>query len=87
MDLKMKYEITNLIKHGIPEDVATISVCLKYNKKHLVEDLIEERRQEQEMLKEELEKFVEFSSVAIKEPLVLCKSGEEFKEDLYLGEK
>lgn len=87
MDLKMKYEITNLIKHGIPEDVATISVCLKYNKKHLVEDLIEERRQEQEMLKEELEKFVEFSSVAIMEPLVLCKSGEEFKEDLYLGEK
>ena len=83
----MKYEITNLIKHGIPEDVATISVCLKYNKKHLVEDLIEERRQEQEMLKEELEKFVEFSSVAIMEPLVLCKSGEEFKEDLYLGEK
>jgi hypothetical protein len=74
MDLKMKYEITNLIKHGIPEDVATISVCLKYNKKHLVEDLIEERRQEQEMLREELEKFVEFS-----------KSGEEFKEDL--GEK
>jgi len=81
----MKYEITNLIKHGIPEDVATISVCLKYNKKHLVEDLIEERRQEQEMLREELEKFVEFSSVAIMEPSVLCKSGEEFKEDL--GEK
>jgi len=70
----MKYEITNLIKHGIPEDVANISVCLKYNKKHLVEDLIEERRQEQEMLKEELEKFVEFS-----------KSEKEFKEDL--GEK
>ena len=85
MDYKMKYEITNLIKHGIPEDVATISICLKYNKKHLVEDLIEERRQEQELLREELEKFVEFSSVAIMEPLVLCKSGEEIKEDL--GEK
>lgn len=76
MDLKMKYEITNLIKHGIPEDVATISVCLKYNKKHLVEDLIEERRQEQEMLKEELEKFVEFS-----------KSGEQFLDNVDLGEK
>jgi hypothetical protein len=79
MDLKMKYEINNLIKHGIPEDVATISVCLKYNKKHLVEDLIEERRQEQEMLREELEKFVVFS-----------KSGSEIikeNEDLYLGEK
>lgn len=84
MDLKMKYEINNLIKHGIPEDVATISVCLKYDKKHLVEELIEERRQEQELMKEELEKFVEFS-----------KNGAEFKEnDLvaeqplkYLGEK
>jgi hypothetical protein len=85
MDLKMKYEITNLIKHGIPEDVATISVCLKYDKKYLVEDLIEERRQEQELMKEEIEKFVEFS-----------KSGEEYKEDkeenykrkyLYLEEK
>jgi hypothetical protein len=87
MDLKMKYEITNLIKHGIPEDVATISVCLKYNKKHLVEDLIEERRQEQELIREELEKFVEFSSVAIMEPLVLCKSGEEFLDNVDLGEK
>jgi hypothetical protein len=76
MDLKMKYEITNLIKHGIPEDVATISVCLKYNKKHLVEDLIEERRQEQELLKEELEKFIEFS-----------KSGEQFLDNVDLGEK
>ncbi|MEY3751977.1 MAG: hypothetical protein RLZZ354_519 [Pseudomonadota bacterium] len=83
----MKYEITNLIKHGIPEDVATISVCLKYNKKHLVEDLIEERRQEQELIREELEKFVEFSSVAIMEPLVLCKSGEEFLDNVDLGEK
>jgi len=72
----MKYEINNLIKHGIPEDVATISVCLKYNKNHLVEDLIEERRQEQEMLREELEKFVEFS-----------KSGKQFLDNVDLGEK
>ena len=77
MDLKMKYEITNLIKHGIPEDVATISVCLKYDKKHLVEDLIEERRQEQEMLREELEKFVVFSKSG--------SNSENIKEDL--GEK
>lgn len=75
MDLKMKYEINNLIKHGIPEDVATISVCLKYDKKHLVEDLIEERRQEQELMREELEKFVEFSKNGAEQPLK------------YLGEK
>ena len=60
MDLKMKYEINNLVKHGIPEDVAIISVCLKYNKKELAEDLINERKEEQELLREELEKFVEF---------------------------
>jgi hypothetical protein len=60
MDLKMKYEINNLVKHGIPEDVAIISVCLKYNKKELADDLINERKEEQELLREELEKFVEF---------------------------
>jgi len=76
MDLKMKYEITNLIKHGIPEDVATISVCLKYNKKHLVEDLIEERRQEQQLMREELEKFVVFS-----------KNGETFLDNVDLEKK
>ena len=56
----MKYEINNLVKHGIPEDVAIISVCLKYNKKELAEDLINERKEEQELLREELAKFVEF---------------------------
>tara|TARA_R110002126_G_scaffold194373_1_gene342480 strand:+ start:351 stop:560 length:210 start_codon:yes stop_codon:yes gene_type:complete len=61
MDFKMKCEISNLIKAGIPEDLATLSVCLKYDKKYLVEDLIAERKQEQELLREELEKFVEFS--------------------------
>lgn len=60
MDFKMKVEISNLIKAGIPEDLATLSVCLKYDKKHLVDDLLMERKQEQELLREELEKFVEF---------------------------
>ena len=61
MDFKMKVEISTLIKAGIPEDLATLSVCLKYDKKYLVDDLLIERKQEQELLKEELEKFVEFS--------------------------
>lgn len=60
MDFKMKCEISNLIKAGIPEDLATLSVCLKYDKKYLVEDFINERKQEQELLKEELAKFTEF---------------------------
>ena len=60
MDLKMKYEINTLIKHGFPEDVATIQMCLKYNKEHLIEELIEEKKQEQELLREALADFVEF---------------------------
>ena len=60
MDLRMKYEINTFVKHGIPEDIAIISVCLKYNKGELAEDLINERKEEQELLREELEKFVEF---------------------------
>lgn len=60
MEFKMKTEISNLVKKGIPEDLATISVCLKYNRQDLVDDLLIERKQEQELLREELEKFVEF---------------------------
>jgi hypothetical protein len=69
MDLKMKYEIKQLVKMGIPEDVAFFSICVKYNKKHLVEDHIEETRQEQELLKEELERFTEFTKIIIDKEL------------------
>ena len=57
MDLKMKYEISNLIKHGIPEDVATIHVCFKYNKNNLAYELLEEKKQEQELLREAFSGF------------------------------
>ena len=57
----MKIEVKQLVKIGIPEDIALISVCKKYNKEHLVEDIVLELRQEQELLREELGKFVEFT--------------------------
>lgn len=57
----MKTEVNNLIKIGIPEDLALICVCRKYGKDHLVEDILLEKKQEQELLKEELEKFVPFT--------------------------
>jgi len=69
MDLKMKYEIKQLVKIGIPEDVAFFSVCVKYNKKHLVEDYMEETRQEQEILREELERFTELKKTIIDKEL------------------
>jgi len=59
MDLKMKYEIKQLVKIGIPEDVAMFSVCVKYNKTYLVNDYIDETKQEQELLKEEVNRFIE----------------------------
>lgn len=62
MDLKMKYEIKQLVKIGIPEDVAMFSVCVKYNKTYLVNDYIDETKQEQEILREELERFTELKN-------------------------
>lgn len=56
----MKCEINNLIKIGIPEDMALLCVCKKYNKEYLVEDILMEKRQEQELLREELSKFSKF---------------------------
>lgn len=60
MDYKMKLEISNLVKAGIPEDFALICICRKYNKEHLVEDILLEKKQEQELLREELSKFSKF---------------------------
>ena len=57
----MKTEVKQLVKIGMPEDIALMSVCKKYDKEHLVEDIVLELRQEQELLKEELEKFVPFT--------------------------
>lgn len=62
MDLKMKYEIKQMVKIGIPEDVAIFSVCVKYNKTYLINDYIDETKQEQELLREELEKFTELKN-------------------------
>lgn len=56
----MKLEVSNLIKAGIPEDLALICICRKYNKEHLVEDILLEKKQEQELLREELSKFSKF---------------------------
>jgi hypothetical protein len=60
MDYKMKFEINNLIKHGIPEEMALLCICKKYNKEYLVEDILMEKKQEQELLREELSKFSKF---------------------------
>lgn len=65
----MKTEVNNLIKIGIPEDFALMAVCKKYGKEHLVEDILLEKKQEQELLKEELEKFAPFTLAGANGPV------------------
>jgi len=57
MDFKMKCEISNLMKIGIPEDLATISICKKYNKDELAKDYLEDAKQEQQLIEQELQNF------------------------------
>ena len=39
MDFKMKREVAQLVKIGIPEDIALIAICKKYGKEELVSDI------------------------------------------------
>jgi len=57
MDFKMKRELDNYIKMGIPEDLAMITVCRKYNKMELVKDLLTDVVEEQNALAEMLNEF------------------------------
>jgi hypothetical protein len=57
MDFKMKSELEKYIKMGIPEDLAMITVCRKYNKMELVKDLLTEVMEEQNALAEILNEF------------------------------
>jgi len=53
----MKRELDNYIKMGIPEDLAMITVCRKYNKMELVKDLLTDVVEEQNALAEMLNEF------------------------------
>ena len=53
----MKSELEKYIKMGIPEDLAMITVCRKYNKMELVKDLLTEVMEEQNALAEILNEF------------------------------
>ena len=43
MDLKIKLEISNLVKKGIPEEVAFLTTVMKYKKEYLLNDYLEEK--------------------------------------------
>jgi hypothetical protein len=47
MDKKIKNDIKNLIKMGVPEDMAVMCACAMNNKPELAEDYIEDIIKEQ----------------------------------------
>jgi hypothetical protein len=63
MDLKIKLEISNLVRKGIPEDVAFLTTVMKYKKEYLLTDYLEEKKQEQELLFNEFQNFGKFEII------------------------
>ena len=63
MDLKIKLEISKLVKKGIPEDVAFLTTVMKYKKEYLLTDYLEEKKQEQELLFNEFQNFGKFEII------------------------
>ena len=61
MDFKMKREVAQLVKIGIPEDIALIAICKKYGKEELVSDILGEQREEQYILNQMLKEFKQFN--------------------------
>jgi hypothetical protein len=63
MDLKIKLEISNLVKKGIPEEVAFLTTVVKYKKEYMLTDYLEEKKQEQELLFNEFQSFGKFEII------------------------
>ena len=63
MDLKIKLEISNLVKKGIPEEVAFLTTAMKYKKEYLLTEYLEEKKQEQELLFNEFQNFGKFEII------------------------
>jgi len=56
-DSQIKHEIKNLIKIGLPEDMALLVASAKYNKPELAEDILSEQSEENDILAQSLEFF------------------------------
>jgi len=61
MDKKAETELKQLIKIGVPENMAYLIVSHKYNKKEEVENIIDDIKDEQQEIKNELKNFIELS--------------------------
>jgi hypothetical protein len=63
MDKKIKNDIKNLVKMGVPEDMAVMCACAMNKKPELAEDYIEDVIKEQNEIKDFLKEFVKVEEV------------------------
>lgn len=56
-DAEIKHEIKNLIKIGLPEDMALLVASAKFNKTELAHDVLQEQSEENDILAQSLEYF------------------------------
>lgn len=56
-DAQIKHEIKNLIKIGLPDDMAMLVASAKFNKPELAEDVLMEQSEENDILAQSLEYF------------------------------
>lgn len=58
MDYKMKIEFNNLVKMGFTEEMATIVVSVKYNKTEIAKEVINDLKDENSVIEEEIKNFI-----------------------------
>lgn len=63
MDKKIKADIKNLMKMGIPEDMAVICACAMNKKPELAEDYTDDLIKEQNEIKDFLKEFVKAEEI------------------------
>lgn len=63
MDKKIKADIKNLMKIGVPEDMAVMCACALNKKPELAEDYVEELKKEQNDIKDFLKEFVKAEEI------------------------
>jgi hypothetical protein len=59
-DFKIDMEIKQLVKMGVPDDMAFVIAHINNGKADEIQPMLEKYKQEQQMIKEELNKFVPF---------------------------
>ena len=63
MDKKIKADIKNLMKMGVPEDMAIMCACAMNKKPELADDYIEDLKKEQTEIKDFLKEFVKVEEI------------------------